>query len=85
MKNPNISMQIIYKDEERVIKRCLEANTKKLHKDDEIVVDIESSDRTVDIIKKLFSFIRIYDYVWDDKFANARIYTITYAKKNEFF
>lgn len=86
MKYPSISVQIICKNEERVIERCLKAISNQLTDDDEIiVVDTGSIDRTKEIIKRNFPNIRLFSYIWEDNFANARNYGLLQTKKDWIF
>lgn len=63
-----ISLCMIVKDEEAVLKRCLESA--KEIADEMIVVDTGSRDQTREIAEK--EGARVYQFPWIDDFAAAR-------------
>lgn len=69
---------MIVKDEEKVIKRCLDS----IHDivDEIIIVDTGSTDRTKDIISAYTD--NIYDFEWVNDFAKARNYSFSKATKD---
>ncbi|MBN3024443.1 glycosyltransferase family 2 protein [Enterococcus faecalis] len=81
----NFSVIIICKNEERVIKRCIESIQKNLKKNDEIiVVDTGSTDNTIKIISSIEN-VKLFNYEWKDDFADARNFGISKAKKDWIF
>lgn len=71
-----ISACLIVKNEEKNIARCIQSFK---HTVDEIViVDTGSSDKTVEIAKKMGA--TVYYFKWDNNFANARNYAVKKAK-----
>lgn len=76
MKKTSISLCMIVKNEERCIERCLDSVASIV--DEIIIVDTGSTDRTLELIKKYE--VKLYHYVWDNHFANARNYAIDQAK-----
>lgn len=77
--NINISIAIICKDEERVIKRCIDAISEDISARDEIiVVDTGSTDCTLEILSE-YNNLFIYDFKWVDDFAAARNFAISKA------
>ena len=71
-----ISVCLIVKNEEKVLKRCLDSV--KSFADEIIIVDTGSTDNTIDIAKKYTS--KIYNFEWRDDFSMARNYGLKYAK-----
>lgn len=73
-----ISLCMIVKDEESVLARCLES----VHgiADEIIIVDTGSLDKT----KKIAALYtdKIYDYLWNDNFAEARNFSFSKAKND---
>lgn len=63
-----ISLCMIVKNEEQVLKRCLESA--KGFADEIIIVDTGSTDRTKEIGKNYTE--KVYEFVWVDDFAAAR-------------
>lgn len=63
-----ISLCMIVKNEEAVLKRCLESA--KTVADEIVIVDTGSDDDTVRIAKEYTN--RVYSYPWNDDFASAR-------------
>ncbi|MDW8555058.1 glycosyltransferase family 2 protein [Staphylococcus xylosus] len=86
-KRPSISYIIIVKNEERVIKRCIESILKQLEKKDEIIiVDTGSIDSTIEIIDSFQERnISVQNYKWDDNFSKARNFAKEFAKKDWVF
>lgn len=73
-----ISLCMIVKNEEDVIDRCL--NSAKDIADEIIIIDTGSTDKTKEIAKKYTN--NIYDYKWNDNFADARNYSFSKATKD---
>ena len=71
-----LSLCIICKNEEKRIERCI--NSVKGYVDEMIVVDTGSTDKTIDIVKKLGA--KVFEIEWEDDFAKARNYAISKAK-----
>ena len=71
-----ISLCMIVKDEEKVIERCL--NTVIDIVDEIIIVDTGSQDSTKDKVKKYKA--DIYDFPWQDDFAEARNFAFSKAR-----
>lgn len=72
-----ISLAMIVKNEEKVLKRCLES-VKNLF-DEIIIVDTGSTDNTKNIAKDYTS--KIYDFKWVDDFSKARNFSFEKATK----
>lgn len=70
-----VSLCMIVKDEEQVLKRCLTSVTPLV--DEMIIVDTGSSDHTVEIAKSLGATLSRFD--WIDDFAAARNYAFSLA------
>jgi glycosyltransferase involved in cell wall biosynthesis len=70
-----ISLCMIVKDEERNIRRCLESVKDTV--DEIIIVDTGSSDRTKEICLEYKA--KIFDFVWENNFAQARNLSIEKA------
>jgi glycosyltransferase involved in cell wall biosynthesis len=66
-RNCRISAAIIVKNEEKMLAECLDS-IKGV--DEIIIVDTGSTDKTKEVAAKYTD--KIYDYAWDDHFANAR-------------
>ncbi|MCX5997091.1 MAG: glycosyltransferase family 2 protein [Chloroflexi bacterium] len=77
----NISVCIIVKDEENLIGQCLES-VKELV-DEIIIVDQNSTDKTLEICRRYTD--KIYQYDWDDSFANKRNYASSMANNDWIF
>ena len=73
-----ISAPLIVKNEEKFIRNCLESL--KDFVDEIIIVDTGSTDKTKEICKEYTD--KIYDYKWDDSFANARNFSLSKCKYN---
>ena len=74
----SVSLCMIVKNEEKVLKRCLES-VKDLV--DEInIIDTGSTDRTKEIAKQYTD--RVFDFEWEDNFAAARNYSFSKATKD---
>lgn len=74
----HISAPLIVKNEEKYIRNCLESL--KDFVDEIIIVDTGSTDKTKEICKEYTD--KIYDYKWDDNFANARNFSLSKCKYN---
>jgi glycosyltransferase involved in cell wall biosynthesis len=68
---------MIVKNEEKYLERCLKS-VKELV-DEMIIVDTGSTDRTVEIAKKMGATVKYYQ--WDNNFSNARNFSLQYASK----
>lgn len=73
-----ISLCMIVKDEESNIRRCLESVKDAV--DEIIIVDTGSTDRTKELCKKYTD--KIFDFVWEDNFAQARNFSIEKASSD---
>lgn len=69
----SLSLVMIVKNEESKLRRCL--NSVKNIVNEIIVVDTGSTDNTKSIALEFNA--KVYDYKWDDSFANARNYAIS--------
>ena len=72
---PTVSLCMIVKNEEMHIARCLDSIAELV--DEIIVVDTGSVDRTVEIVSNYTS--KVYSYVWNDDFSDARNYSFSKA------
>lgn len=70
-----ISLCMIVKDEEPVLRRCLESVGTAA--DEIIIVDTGSTDRTVDIARQFTD--RVFTFPWNDNFADARNFSFSKA------
>lgn len=75
MVNPTISVCIICKDEEKLIRQCLESV--KNIADEIIVLDTGSSDNTLEIAREYTN--EIHETTWLDDFARARNEALSFA------
>lgn len=73
-----LSLCMIVKNEEDVLKRCL--NSVKGLFDEIIIVDTGSTDNTKNIAKEFTD--NIYDFVWCDDFSKARNYSLSKANSD---
>ncbi|MGL5330641.1 MAG: glycosyltransferase [Peptostreptococcaceae bacterium] len=73
-----ISLCMIVKDEENVLKRCLQSVYDVV--DEIIIVDTGSKDCTKEIAREYTS--NIYDFVWIDDFSKARNFSFDKASKD---
>ncbi|OEK66925.1 hypothetical protein AST00_07255 [Staphylococcus equorum] len=87
MKEPNISFLIIVKNEERVIKRCINSILNNMKNTDEIIiVDTGSSDKTLEIINSFNKEnIKVFEFNWNNDFSEARNFAKVHAKKDWVF
>ena len=70
-----LSVCLIVKNEEKVLRRCL--NCVKKFADEIVVVDTGSTDSTLEIAKKFTS--KIFQFAWQDDFSRARNYAFKMA------
>jgi glycosyltransferase involved in cell wall biosynthesis len=75
MEKPLLSLCMIVKNEEQVLKRCLESVQGLA--DEIIIVDTGSSDLTATIARQYTG--HVYDFQWIDDFASARNYSLKFA------
>lgn len=75
MVNPTISVCIICKDEEKLIKQCLESV--KNIADEIIIVDTGSTDNTLEIAKEYTD--EIHKVIWEEDFSKARNKALSFA------
>lgn len=75
-----LSICMMVKDEEKNLRRCLEAMRSIIQRDDVelIIVDTGSSDSTVEIARDFTD--KVYFHKWGDNFSEMRNITISYAK-----
>lgn len=71
-----ISLCMIVKNEEKVLKRCLDSVRDLV--DEMIIVDTGSTDRTKEIAA-VYPGAKIYDFTWVDDFAKARNFAFSKA------
>lgn len=74
----HISAPLIVKNEEKFIRNCLESL--KDFVDEIIIVDTGSTDKTKEICKEYTD--KIYDYKWNDSFADARNFSLSKCTGN---
>lgn len=74
----SISLCMIVKNEENVLKRCLDSICDLV--DEIIIVDTGSTDSTKEIAKKYTD--KLYDFVWTDDFSDARNYSFSKCTKD---
>ena len=70
-----ISLCMIVKNEEAILARCLDSVADLM--DEIIIVDTGSEDRTKEIARRYTD--QVYDYVWEDDFADARNFSFSKA------
>ena len=70
-----ISLCMIVKNEEKVLKRCLDSLSDIM--DEIIIVDTGSTDKTKEIAHLYTD--KVYDYEWSDDFSAARNYSFSKA------
>lgn len=75
-----LSICMMVKDEEKNIRRCLDAMRYLIDKNDVelIIVDTGSKDRTADIAREFTD--KVYFHPWENNFSEMRNITISYAK-----
>ena len=73
-----ISLCMIVKDEEAVLKRCLDSVSDLV--DEIIIVDTGSTDATREIASRYTN--RIFDFSWEDDFSKARNFAFSKATKD---
>ena len=73
----SISLCMIVKDEERLLKRCLDSVKDIV--DEIVIVDTGSKDKTKDIARKYTD--KLYDFKWEDDFSKARNFSFSKATK----
>ena len=73
-----LSLCVIVKDEEKVLKRCLDSVKDIV--DEIIIVDTGSHDKTKDIAKQYTD--KLYDFKWIDDFSKARNFSFSKATKD---
>lgn len=76
LKKQSISACMIAKNEARYIARCIDSLRGLV--EEIIVVDTGSDDQTGEIARQHGA--RVFDYQWDNHFANARNFSIQYAQ-----
>jgi len=87
-RNLAISVIVLCKNEERCIKRCLDAIMEDIDFNDEvIVIDTGSIDKTLEIIMSLkyYGKIRVLEKKWDNNFSKIRNYGLSISKKEWIF
>lgn len=75
MKKEKISGCLIVKDEAETLERCIKSMLPIL--DELIIVDTGSTDNTIEIARKYTD--KVYNYTWQDNFADARNFAISKA------
>lgn len=73
-----ISLCMIVKNEEEVLKRCIDSVHDLV--DEIIIVDTGSEDQTIAIAKAYTD--KVFSYAWKDDFADARNYAFSFATMN---
>lgn len=73
--NSNLSLSIIVKNEAKNLSKCLQSVQNFV--DEIILVDTGSTDNTKEIAQSFGA--KVYDYVWQDDFAQARNYALEYV------
>ena len=77
IKYPSVSLCMIVKNEASCLERCLRSVQGLV--DETIIVDTGSTDETVEIAKKYHAVVKNYE--WNNDFAKARNYSISFATK----
>lgn len=78
MDNPNLSIVMIVRDEQELLRQCLESVRPLYENGGELViVDTGSQDDTIHIAREYTT--RVYEHPWQDSFAEARNYAATKA------
>lgn len=75
MEKGSISLCMIIKDEEKLIRQCLQSVCHIV--DEIIIVDTGSTDKSLEICNEFNT--KIYHYEWNDHFADARNFSISKA------
>ena len=78
-KTPTISACMIVKNEEKFLQQCLDSINNLV--DEIIIVDTGSSDKTKEIAKKNKK-AKMFDFTWNNNFADARNFSISKATKD---
>ena len=85
-KNMTISANLMVKNEERCIKRCIDSIVDYV---DEInVVDTGSTDKTLSILDSLknnYGKLKIYKHTWNDNFSEIRNYMLSISSGDVIF
>lgn len=76
-KTATISACMIVKNEEKFLGECLTSINNLV--DEIIVVDTGSTDATKDIAKKAGKKVKLFDFIWNNNFADARNFSISKA------
>ncbi|PAF18064.1 glycosyltransferase family 2 protein [Terribacillus saccharophilus] len=76
-KKPFVSLCMIVKNEEKVIKRCLDSVVDLI--EDIIIVDTGSTDSTIKIIQE-YENIQLFNFEWNNSFADARNFAASHAQ-----
>ncbi|HAX72271.1 MAG TPA: hypothetical protein DCY20_01970 [Firmicutes bacterium] len=71
----SVSLCMIVKDEERVLKRCLDSVVGLV--DEIVIVDTGSTDNTINIAKSFNAIVK--PFVWTNDFSEARNYSLSFA------
>jgi len=78
-----ISANMIVKNEENNIRKSLNSLLGKV--DEIIVVDTGSTDNTKDIIRDEYPTVKLFNFTWNNSFADARNFALSKCKKfNDF-
>jgi glycosyltransferase involved in cell wall biosynthesis len=77
---PKISVNLMVKNEERCIKRCLQKLIS--FADELIIVDTGSTDKTVEIIKSFDSSLPIFHKEWENDFSEIRNFMMKHSSHN---
>lgn len=79
MKKNSLALCMIVKDEEKFIKKSIDAVKDIV--DEIVIVDTGSNDTTLELLKE-YNNINLYNYIWDNDFAKARNFTLNKAKSD---